>query len=167
MAVPLKMRDNIENDSFFQPKDIEKREKEEEGRRKEFSSKIKLGLQNIKSDYENGNWNCRHEELFLQIFSKLNLDEIYNENVDLWILKNEKSERGYAFNCVYYTFYVSYKHFWKFFKQEIKCEYEDIYLFMEIMLKKYFKLSEFTLGIYYSNRQEHMKSDFKIGGFIC
>lgn len=62
----------MNDDPFFQPKNIEQRgesrKREIEKRKKNVFSKIKLGLQNIKEDYENKKWNSKEEKLFLELF---------------------------------------------------------------------------------------------------
>lgn len=136
----------MNDDSFFKPKDIKKRMEGENKKRKELTSKIKLGLQNIKEAYENKDWNSEQEKLFLQIFFKLRLDEKYNKQWSGYFLKDENNTKKCSFNLKDDRFWCSYEYVWEFFSREFRWNYDEIQQFMKQMLKEHFKLYEFTPG---------------------
>lgn len=128
----------MNDDPFFQPKNIEERGEE---RRKEIIKKIKLGLQNIRKDYKNKDWDSLEEKLFLKLFSKFYLSINHNKIYDLRS-KNDKIMCG--FDLQYYYFWVSYKFVWSVFEKRFNYEDDEIKSFINDMLKKHFKLKEFT-----------------------
>lgn len=75
----FKESDETNDDPFFQPKDIEKREEEESKKREQLASKIESGLQNIKIAYENKKYESKEEEIFLKMFSNFHLSKKYNK----------------------------------------------------------------------------------------
>lgn len=135
--------ENMNDDPFFRPKDMKKREKEEERKRKEILSKIQSGLQNIKISYENKNWDSKKEKLFLQIFSKFHSDGIYNEKYDEYSLQDKNNKINCVFNLKNEIFWISYGN-WLFFEKMFDRGYIEIQSFMKQMLNNYFKLYDLT-----------------------
>lgn len=131
---------NMEDDSFFQPK-TKKRDRESRKRRKEISSKIKLGLQNINIAYENKNWESKEEKTFLQIFSRFHLDK---KDTD-YFLKYENGETKCLFDLQNDFFYVSEDYIWQPFSDELDWKYFETKSFIKNMLWKYFKLDDFMV----------------------
>lgn len=131
----------IVDDPFFQSKNIEKRLEE---RQREIVTKIQSGLQNIENDYGNEDWDSEAKKMFLEIFSKLHLNEKYNKNWNGYFLKNESNKRRCFFNLEYDRFWVSYDDIWRIFEERFCWEYNKIQRFMKTMLNEHFKLNGFT-----------------------
>lgn len=149
------LKEAQKDDPFFQPKDLKskakeiKKQKREEKKRieklkVEISHKMKLGIKNIKYDYENKKWKTKKEELFLEIFSEFNLDIYYSKTHHTWILKDRNGEIMSTFNLEYNEFWV-YDNVWIIFESGFRWEGDGATSFMKNMLKKYFKLNEFRI----------------------
>lgn len=138
------LKEAKEDDLFFQPKDISGRDEKLKRQREDILQKIELGLENIKVDYENKNWWSGEEKLFLQIFSEFHLDKRYDKFYEGYVLKNKKGRRTCTFNLKYHEFWVSYDHIWTIFGKKFDWDYIEMQSFVEDMLKKHFKVNEFT-----------------------
>lgn len=97
-------------------------------------------------DYENKNWDSKREETFLKIFSNLHLNKIYDKESKGWPLENENNEQKCFLNDEFFELWVS-PYIWAPFRGQFNFNYDRIRLFIDRMLKKYFKFNEFTLEI--------------------
>lgn len=140
----LKETKEINDDPFFQPKDIQKRNEEERKKRKEILSKIEIGLQNIKIFYENKNYNSEEEGLFLEIFSKLHVNKRYDKRLKRYFLKDESDINICFFDLKNDVFWSSYDCIWKILVKKFHWKYDEIQYFMKVMLNEHFKLNKFT-----------------------
>lgn len=137
-------KNRIQNDDqFFQPKDISKREERINAQHEEFLLKIKVGLQNIKQDYKNKNWDSKEEKLFLEVFSKFSLHLTYEWAFDRYYLKNRNNKVRCFFDLKHNIFWFSYDHVQSIFRRQFKWQHYEVQFFMKSMLDKYFKLYEF------------------------
>lgn len=101
------LEENMNDDPFFQPK-TQRREEEEEEKLKEIMSKVELGLLEIKLAYKKSKQNSKLKELFLNSFSKLHINKIYDEKYHGFFLLNENNVEMCFFDLRFYQFYVSY-----------------------------------------------------------
>jgi len=130
-------------DDFFKPKNLKSREEKYENEKQEFPSKITAGLSKIKNDYKNKKWDSEHEELFLELFSHLHIDEKYDENYNGYFLRNDVNSKRGLFDLEIQIFFMSIS-IWLKFDNKFNWDYLEIHSFMKIMLVKYFKLNEFS-----------------------
>ncbi len=141
-----------ENDSFFKPKNMLKRDEKinkenDEIKRKheKINEKILMGLENIKVDYKNKNYVSENEKAFLKTFSKSKIVQervgnIFERNNDYIALIMNM----YTMSCI---FYIAGKYCCVY---EYECNdrilelnHTDLQLFFEKMFKKYFCLDDF------------------------
>ena len=139
------LKENDENiDDFFKPKNLKSREERHLKEIQEFPSKITASLSKIKSDYENKKWDSKPEKLFLELFSKLHVDEKYDENHEgYYLANNENKIRGF-FSFKYQEFFISYDYIWVIFEERFLWNYDEIQSFTKDMLNEHFKLNGFT-----------------------
>lgn len=128
------------DDSFFQPKNIKKRDEEIKDMREIFVTKIKLGLQNIKREHKNKDFKSIQEESFLQIFSTLCLDKNYDKKPNGYFLENERTIKRCFFDLSHHTLALSYPIWIDHFDDLFSSNIEKFRYFIEKMLEKYFKL---------------------------
>jgi len=144
------IKESEENvDDFFKPKNLKSRE---EKRLKEYQVslfKVKTGLSKIKYDYENENYHSEHEELFLNIFSKLHVHEDirYYERYAGCLLMNNKNEARCLFDFEYHIFYILFEHIWLAFRDKFNWDYDHIKKFLKEMLNSYFQDQELTIRL--------------------
>lgn len=135
--------ENIDDDPFFHPKDIQKKDEEIKRKCSEFLLKIKSGLRNIKISYENKNWELKEEKMFLKMFSNFHLNDVYDEQYKGYILLDEENIKMCVFDLENRLFSMSHEYIWLIFRRKFKYTYSETKLFMEQMLRKYFELYEF------------------------
>lgn len=131
------------DDSFFRPKDISKREKEY---RRQVLYEMEIGLKNIKLIYKNKDksatwkWKKKAEKIFIQEFSKLHLN---SEEIENYILLLNSDDKVLAFVDLKKRFFgVSYKEIW----ENIENEFDDVAAtsrFVNELQDKYFHLEDF------------------------
>lgn len=138
---------SIQNDDdlFFRPKDVSKRDDEIKSKRRDAIRKIKLGLKNIEKDSENENWESKEERLFLQIFSNFHLSKIYNKRHCEYCFKNENNNVTAYFDLKCNYFYVSNDHVWVLFEEMYLLDDQEIHSFLERMIRKYFEMCNFVI----------------------
>lgn len=141
------LKEAKEDDSFFQPKDIERRLEE---RQREIVSKAESGLENIKIAYQNKKWNSEEEKSFLEIFSKLHLNKI-NDKEAKYYFESEQNEVMCLLDLENNNFVISYDYIWltkkKCIQLGIRWEYDEI----KSMINKYFKFEMFTFFTLFKN----------------
>ena len=139
------LKENEESiDDFFKPKNLKSREEKYEKEKQELLNKLKIGLSKIKSDYENKKWNSEPEKLFLELFSKLHVNENYDEIKDGYFLVNNHNKRMCFLDLKYQEIDMSYTYIWQIFKDEFHWNHSEIQSFMKDMLNEHFKLYDFT-----------------------
>ena len=134
------------SDDFFQSKHINKRkkdlEKELDKKKKEALFKLTKRLEKVRIEYKNRKWRDEKEGLFLELFSKLHVDDVFLKSkyyCGYYLLdSNDKRKCFYNFNNN--DFWITYSSIWKVFELRFNMDYHDIQSFMNDMLKKHFKL---------------------------
>jgi len=132
-------------DDFFKPKNLKSREEKLEKGRQKYVNKLKSGLSRIKSDYENENYHSEFEELFLEIFSQLHVDEKYDEIQNGYFLVNTHNKSMCLLDLEWNLFEISTKHIWDVFENKFELHYLNVQTSMKEMFDKYFNLDEFTI----------------------
>ena len=140
------------SDDFFQSKHVEKRKREFENilnsKKNRVLNKLELGVENIKSAYNNKDWKNEREKLFLELFSKLYIDDDFYQSEDLYgyLLYDDENNS----TCCFYdlkdnAFLTDYNSIWRVFEDQFNMKYDDIRWFMNKMLKEYFKFHNATV----------------------
>jgi hypothetical protein len=135
--------DNFSENDFFKPKKIEQRTKRREEERKEFLPKIILGLKNIKTAYQNKNWENKKEELFLEIFSKFHLNKKFDDEFVGYRLLDQSDHLTAILGVNSSETYLSIEYVWDAFEsksKEFSREPRKLQLFIKSLFKKYFKI---------------------------
>lgn len=119
-----------------------------EKERREAYYKLINGLKEIKIVYKNEDWKDKRENLFLELFSKLHVDEKFYHSKfrDGYYLLNENNDRRCLYDFKNDNFWLSYRSVWRAFKLRFDMNYDDIQSFMNKKLRKYFKLYNVTAG---------------------
>lgn len=144
----LKEAKDMSDDSFFQPKNLRQKEekvKEKERKLKRILSKIRLGLKNIKAAYKNRDWKTKEEELFLKIFSHVQLYKFEHEYFSGYSLMNGEMNEICFFDLKKDIFWVDNNDIWGMFGKKFHWKYNEMQSFIEQMLKKHFKLNELVI----------------------
>lgn len=144
----MKMNDN-ENDSFFQPRDldfrIQKRDEELKRAYDEILHKIELGLKKVKIEYECNNCEEKTERTFLCSVSKLHWEKDLRYTTRYIDLKNDMNILKGFFDLEGKEFYININKEISercFYKMEYR--WEPSRIFMNEMIRKYFDLHDFS-----------------------
>ena len=138
------------SDDFFQSKHVNKRkeefEKELSKRKIETLSKIIKGLKGVRIAYDNNNWSDDKEKLFLELFSKLHVDDkfFHNKYEYGYFLLDSSNFRKCSYDLKNNVFWISYSSIWRVFETRFDMSFHDIQSLMNDLLKEHFKLYDIT-----------------------
>lgn len=137
----LKETENIKNDPFFKPKNIEKRDEEIKGQREKIVCMMKRGLEKIKMIYEQKGWETENEKSFLKIFHDL---QVNTERQGSLMFVNSRNNAKVGFDYAHKAFYGMYYYTWQIGGMEgtNSEEYGMLLTFIKRMIKKYFDLPD-------------------------
>ena len=142
------------SDDFFQSKhvnkrkedlkkELEKNKKEIERTKKTIIPKLIKGIEKIKEAYMSKDWKDDKEKLFLELFSKLRVDDKVYESV----INNKYRYGCYllskhnlimcAYDIRYGNFWIDFGIIWMKFHEFLRMNAVEIQYFMKQMLKKY------------------------------
>ena len=139
------------SDDFFQSEHINKRkidiERDIIRRKKESIIKLENGLKKIKISYVNQDWKDEKEHLFLEFFSKLDVDKAFYQDEYMYgyFLSDSDDNRKCFYNLKSDRFWIDYDSIWKNFEKQFNMNYVDVKLLMNDMLNKHIKLHEETI----------------------
>ena len=140
------------SDDFFQSKHIEKRKKDLkkglEKKKKEAIYKLTKGLEKVKIAYKSKDWKDDKEELFLELFSKLRVDNNIDQNKYGYILLDSNDIKRCFYNLESDYFWINYASIWRVFETRFDMNDDDIQSFMDDMLEEHFKLYDITAWDY-------------------
>ena len=145
-------------DDFFQSKHIKRRKeqfkKSEDMKLRESKialEKLRSGMRKILISYRNKDWESEEEEMFVKLFSMLNVDnkfysydygDIIDSDYGYYLETINGNYRQACFYCINKKrFWMSFDLIWNHFAIKFDMDDDDIQLFMNSMLKKYFNLS--------------------------
>ena len=141
------------SDDFFQSKhinkrkedlrkELEKNKKEIERTKKTIIPKLRKGIEKIKEAYMSKDWEDNKEKLFLELFSRLHVDDKTYQSeyrAGYFLL-----DSNYIKRCFYdfknNELLIDYRSIWELFDIRFDMKYDDIQLFMDDMLEEHFKL---------------------------
>ena len=133
------------SDDFFQSKHVNKRREELKSYENKALAKLKNGLENIKIAYGNKDWKDEKEEAFLKLFSELHVNERHYDDFEYGYYILDKNNNDVCFyNLKNNIFSISFSSIWSVFRIGFVMKNRDVQLFMNNMLKKYFKLYKVT-----------------------
>lgn len=148
-----------DSDIFFQSKHINKRkedfakeqirDKERIEKMKQVLYKLDRGLEIIKIAYYIKEWSSNKEELFLELFSKLHVDDRpyrnnyeYNKAFCGFYLINDHNNETCLCDVNNDCFWMFYYAIWNKFYVRLNMNCDEIQSFMNYMIKKYFNIHD-------------------------
>lgn len=135
--------ENVNNDSFFQPKNIKVRNEKLKAQYNEILYKVELGLKKIKREYECGNCKEEAEKMFLYLVSGLRCERDFRHPLKYIDLKDDDMLKGF-FNLESNQFYIDMNI--GILSRKMHDGPTTICfrgIFMNEMIKKYFDLDNF------------------------
>ena len=135
------------SDDFFQSKHINKRLDDFEKYKNNIFIKLENGLERIKTAYSKEEWTDNKEKLFLQLFSKLYLDNNFyecnnNYREGYYLIKTSSNIKTCFYDLKSNKFFSNYLSIWYKFPSNFFMKYDSTKLFIENMIKKYFRLHD-------------------------
>ena len=130
-----------ESDEFFVSKHVNKRREEYESMKLETFSKLVNGLKNVIIDYKHEIWKDGKEKLFLELFSKLHVNNKFHQNIyNCGYYLSDKRKSICFYDLKSNTFWIDYDSIWKLFYEQFDMNYNDIQSLMRNILTERFKL---------------------------
>ena len=163
------------SDDFFQSKHINKRKeefkKQEEIERylmlkkqKEALPKLLQGIDRIKIAHHVESWKDEREKLFLELFSKLHVDDKFFQNDYRYgyFLLDEYSNKRCFYNLKTDYFRIYYDSIWKIFETQFNMNFHDIQSLMNELLIRHFKLYDVTACFSFFLQASRLIRHFKL-----
>lgn len=144
------------SDDFFQSKHVNKRREERNKqikvKKKEALIKLKTGLKKIKVAYKSENWEDEREKLFLELFSKLHVDDKFYRDKNRYgyhLLDSNNIKRCF-YDLERNTFWIDSRYIWgklNVLQTQLTGRRTGTQSLINELLRKYFKLYD-TRALY-------------------